>query len=118
PPRVMHRPARRLLLQLAHAAQDVAQALLVRRLAEAAVRREAVVGHLARPIQADQPLQRVGAALPGDGVARRAVADPGMQPRRPPPDAPARLVRRQARRGLDLLAGLLLGWPLPGAVPQ
>ena len=67
---------------------------------------------------ADQPLQHVGLAVPVDGVAGRARGDPGVQPGRLPRHSPARLVRRQARRRLDLLAHFLVGRLQPVAGPQ
>src|SRR5262245_12413759 len=112
-PRVINRSPARPGFQFAHAPQHVGEALLVGGLHEAVVRREAVMGHRASPIAADQPLQDVGAALPVDGVAGGTPRHPGMQPGRIACHPPTRFVRRQARRRLDLCADLLVGWLQP-----
>src|SRR5215471_2458006 len=108
-PRIMHGASLGLGLQLAHPAEQVIQALLVRRLAEPIIRREAVVSHFARPVYPYQLLQRIGLAVPVNGVAGRTLGYPGVQPGWVPAYPPARFVRCQAQRSLDFLANLLVG---------
>src|ERR1700761_7188444 len=112
----MNRPARRFPLQFTHPPEYVTVALLVRRGSETVVRREAVVDHLACPVDTNQPLQGIHLAATVNGIAGGTLGHPDVQPRRSPPDTPARLVRRQHRRRLDLRPYLLVRRPqaLPG----
>jgi len=99
--------ANMLVHQPAGTPQGVVDALLMDHILEAVIGRKAIVRHAPRPVNADDFLQDISAALAVDGVAGDSpIADPGVQPGEAAANAPTRLVRRQMLGVFDVLPDL------------